>query len=48
MLENLLENLWYPFFNFLNSADKSFLTEIGNMLSFYTKLIAINRDKIKI
>jgi len=48
MLENLLENLWYPFFNFLNSADKSFLTEVNNMLSFYTKLIAIKKDKIKL
>ena len=48
MLENLLENLWYPFFNFLNSADNSFLAEINNMLSFYTKLISINKDKIKL
>nr|YP_009308415.1 ATP synthase 5a1 [Paramoeba pemaquidensis]AOS85553.1 ATP synthase 5a1 [Paramoeba pemaquidensis] len=48
MVENLLENLWYPFFNFLNSANKSFLTEINSMLGFFTKLIAINKDKIKV
>jgi F0F1-type ATP synthase alpha subunit len=48
MLENLLENLWYPFFNFLNSADNSYLTEVNNMLSFYTRFIAVNKDKIKL
>ena len=48
MLDNVSENLWYPFFNFLNSADKSYLSEVNNMLNFYTKLIAINKDKIKI
>jgi len=46
MLKNLLGKLWYPFFNFLNTSNKSFLTSANNMLSFFTKLISANREKI--
>ena len=48
MLDKLSENLWYPFFNFLNSAEGSYLSDLNNMLDFYTKVIAVNKDKIKL
>jgi len=48
MLNKLSENLWYPFFNFLNSSKGSHLSDLNNMLDFYTKVISINKEKIKI
>ena len=48
MLDKLSENLWYPFFNFLNSAEGSYLSDLNNMLDFYTKVISLNKDKIKL
>ena len=48
MLDKSSQNLWYPFFNFLNSAEGSYLSDINNMLDFYTKVIALNKDKIKL
>ena len=48
MLDKLSENLWYPFFNFLNSAEGSYLSDLNNMLDFYTKVISVNKDKIKL
>jgi hypothetical protein len=46
MLDKAAEDLWKPFFHFLNSADSSHLSDINNMLDFYTKAIAANKDKI--
>ena len=48
MLDKVSQNLWYPFFDFLNSAENSYLLDVTNMLRLYTKAIALNKDKIKI
>jgi hypothetical protein len=46
MLDKASESLWQPFFSFLNSSEGSYLGDINNMLDFYTKVIAVNKDKI--
>jgi hypothetical protein len=46
MLNQLSENLWYPFFNFLNLSNNLFLNEINNVLSFYTKLTSVKKNNI--
>lgn len=46
MLDKAAENLWQPFFNFINSAENSFLGDVNSMLDFYTKVIAVNKEKI--
>jgi hypothetical protein len=46
MLKQLSENLWYPFFNFLNLSNNLFINEVNSMLSFYTKLTATKKTVI--
>ena len=46
MLKQLSENLWYPFFNFLNLSNNLFINEVNSMLSFYTKLTATKKTAI--
>ena len=39
MLDTALKSLWYPFFNYLNLAKNSLISDVNNMLGFFTQAI---------